>query len=141
MTSLSQNWVEKTQICISSTTGGRKIKIRNYSNFGSKNFFWRKKFRTLKHLILWSSLWHHYDVNYQGRTFIQDEFFNFLKLQKFWITDSAGYITGELFSRITVFTEHHQWLIINAKAYYNRPELSNFDKIVGRREKQSHWLI
>ena len=138
MTPSSQNRLEKTQICISNTTGGRKIKTRNYKNFGSKIFFWRKKFRILKHQ---SSLWHHYEANYQSRICIQDAFFNFLKLWKVLITDWTGYLTGELLSQITVFfTEHHSWLIINGQAYCNRPELSNFDKITGRRCMQSHWL-
>ena len=42
MTSSSQNWVKKTRISVSCTTGGKNIKIRNYNNFGSKNFFWQK---------------------------------------------------------------------------------------------------
>ena len=31
--------VQKTQICISSTTDCKNIKIRNYNKFGSKIFF------------------------------------------------------------------------------------------------------
>ena len=46
--------VQKTQICISSTTDCKNIKIRNYNNFGSKIFFWRRNFWILKHR---SSLW------------------------------------------------------------------------------------
>ena len=77
---------------------------------------------------------------YQCRTYIWDAFFNFLKLLKVLITDSAGYLSEELLLLTLVSTEHHQWLAINAQAYYSRPELSNFDKIVERRDKQSHWL-
>ena len=39
--------------------------------------------------------------NYQGRTYIWDTFFNFLKLQVL-ITDLAGYLTEELLSRIPI---------------------------------------
>ena len=134
MTPSPQNWVKKTQICISSTTSVRKIKIRN---FGSKHFFLTEEFLNFETLILVvMSLWR----DYQSRTCIQDTFFNFLKLQIVLVTDSAGYVTEELLSRIPVFAEHHWWLIINAQAYYNRPELLNFDKIVEKRGMQSHWL-
>ena len=54
------------------------------------------------------------------------------------VNDSADYVTEDLLSRIPVFTEHHWWLIINIQAYYNRPELLNFDKIVEKRSMQSH---
>ena len=53
-------------------------------------------------------------------------------LLKVFISDSAGYYTEELLSRMPVFTEHHWWLIINNQAYQNRPELLIFDKIVER---------
>ena len=38
MTLSPQNYVIKTQICISCTTGGKNIRVRNYNNFGSKIF-------------------------------------------------------------------------------------------------------
>ena len=36
---INSKLVQKTQICISSTTDCKNIKIRNYNNFGSKIFF------------------------------------------------------------------------------------------------------
>ena len=108
----SQNWVKKTQTCISCTTGGKNIKIRNYNNFNWKFFFWRKIFGIFIKLILFvTSLFQNW--NYQGRTYIWGAFFNFAKLQDVLITDWAGYLTEELLSRVSVFTEHHYWLIIN----------------------------
>ena len=131
MTPLSQNCVKKTQISISSTTGGKKIKIRNYNNFGS-NFFLTKEFLNFEtSTLVVTSLFQIW--NYQDRTYIWDTFFNFLKLQVL-INDLAGYLKEELPSGIPVFTEHHQWLIINIQAYYNGPVLANFDKIVQRED-------
>ena len=45
--------------------------------------------------------------NYQGKSYIWNVLFHFLKLQKVLSTDSTDYYTEELLSRIPAFTEHH----------------------------------
>ena len=86
--------------------GIKNIKARNYYNFDSKNFFLTSIL--LISILVVTSLFQNW--HYQGRTYIWDAFFNFLKLQ-ILITDSSGYLTEELLSRIPVFTEHHLALL------------------------------
>ena len=78
-----QNWVKKTQICISNTTGGKNIKIRNYNNFGWKSFFWYRNFKILKHRPL---LWLHYWKTGTVRTELTPEicFSTSWNCKRFW---------------------------------------------------------
>ena len=90
----------------------KKIIIRNYNNFGSRFFFWWQNFWILKHR---PSLWRHYSQTETIRTVLTSEMRFSLKLQEVLITNSAGFLTEELLSRISIFTEHHYWLIIDYK--------------------------
>ena len=85
------NWLKKTQICISYITGSKNIKIRNYYNFGSKNFFWQMNFWILKHP---SSLWRHYSKTGTVRAELISEM-PFFTLQK-------SYFQGYLFLQNTI---------------------------------------
>ena len=69
---------------------------------------------------------------YQGRNYICDGFFSFLKLQKILI-DSLGQKYRRVAFKDTCF--YRQPLV--AQAYYNKLELSNFEKIAEIRGTQS----
>ena len=109
MTSSSQNWVKNTQICISCTTVGKNIKIRNYENFASKLFFWRKNFWILKHQF---SFWRHYFKTGTLSAELTSDmrfptFWNWGRFQSLIMLVALTCLPEELLSRIPVFKEHH----------------------------------
>ena len=97
-----QNWVKKTQICISNTTGGKNIKIRNYNNFGWKSFFWYRNFKILKHRPL---LWLHYWKT--GQNLHLKYIFQHLEIAKGFDHWLNWLPYRKVTFKLPVFTEHH----------------------------------